>query len=149
LVLLTMGGMGWGGEAPVADAGCVFVALGGVEELSRSDDVVRLPDRSPVYPPDLVRAADAVIGKLGYSTVAECFRAGTPMGFLRRPRFPESSVLETFVEKRLAAVPIPDGELSGTSLSPLLDLERREPVVGNGAEEIATHLCEMLSGKGS
>jgi hypothetical protein len=147
LVLLTMGGMGWGRKTSLPDVGCVFVTLGGVQEYSRRSDLVRLPDRSPVYPPDLVRAADAVVGKLGYSTVAECFRAGTPMGYVRRPRFPESPVLESFLLRRVPAVLIRDGELSGTSLNRLLGRARREPVAANGANEIAGYLCGMLDGE--
>ena len=60
LVLLTMGGMGWDREASLPDAGCVFVTLGGVDEYSRRGDLVRLPDRSPVYPPDLVRGGSTL-----------------------------------------------------------------------------------------
>ncbi|MEE4272874.1 MAG: hypothetical protein V2I67_14465, partial [Thermoanaerobaculales bacterium] len=47
--------------------------------------------------PDLVSASDLVIAKLGYSTVAEVFCASTRLAYLRRPRFPESPVLEAFV----------------------------------------------------
>ena len=66
-----------------------------------------LPHHSPIYHPDLVAAADLVVGKLGYSTVAESFAAGTRMLYVPRPTFRESAVLEAWVAARLPAEAMP------------------------------------------
>jgi len=149
-ILLTMGGLGWRGEGPTDDDARVIVTLGGCDRLERSAGVVRLPNRSPVYPPDLMRAADAVVGKLGYSTVAECYRAGTRLGFVRRPGFPESPILEAFVKERLPAVEMEIAPGAGpdrwrTDLERLLALPSGPAVAENGATEIARLLTRPES----
>ncbi len=149
LVLLTMGGMGWGAKAPSLGEDVFLVTLGGVDELSRGDSFLRLPDRSPIYPPDLIWAADAVIGKLGYSTVAECFRAGTRLGYIGREGFPESPVLEKFTLENIVSVEIRPNEMEmgdwRREIGRLLALPRAPERRGNGAEEIADLLEDMLA----
>jgi hypothetical protein len=148
LVLLTMGGMGWGPLTPVLGEKVFLVTLGGVDGLSREDSVLRLPNRSPIYPPDLVWAADALIGKLGYSTVAECFRAGTRLGYIGRARFPESPVLERFVVENVSSTELEPGELEPDDwrheIEGLLALPRGPALWRNGAEEIADSLQALL-----
>ncbi|MCG8455602.1 MAG: hypothetical protein MI919_04920 [Holophagales bacterium] len=121
LVLVTMGGVPWryddldrqlgdrfrrdiAGEADGDgdSEGPWLVVAGGTEgELERRGRVVLLPHRSPLYHPDLVRAADAVVAKLGYSTVAEVAAAGTRLGFIPRASFPESPPVEAWVRRHL------------------------------------------------
>ena len=152
LVLLTMGGLGWGLELPDLGESVLFATLGGGDRLSREGNLIRLPDRSPLYPPDLIWAADAVVGKLGYSTVAECFHAGSRMGFIRRPGFPESPVLEAFVRENLPSVELEVGTGDGHSptngwlrgLSGLLTQPRRSGRTTNGSDEIAALLLTLL-----
>lgn len=50
-----------------------------------------------VYFPNLVFECDAIIGKCGYSTASEAFQANTAFGFLPRPGFAESEVIESFL----------------------------------------------------
>ncbi|KAI9226558.1 MAG: hypothetical protein DHS80DRAFT_18562 [Piptocephalis tieghemiana] len=45
------------------------------------------------YLPDLVGAADAVLGKLGFGTCAEVLACGTPLVYVRRPQFAEEEGL--------------------------------------------------------
>ncbi|MDH3254367.1 MAG: hypothetical protein OEM62_05185 [Acidobacteriota bacterium] len=148
LVLLTMGGLGWGPRSPFLRDDVLVVTLGGVSTMTTDGSVIRLPDRSPVYPPDLIRAADVVVGKLGYSTVTECYRSGTRLGFVRRERFPESTVLAAWVRDHLPSAEMRADELSNgrwrATLEKLLDqprlVERRE----QGADEIARLLVELV-----
>lgn len=56
------------------------------------------------YHPDSVDAADIVIGKLGYSTVAEIIQSQKPFAYFSRDWFPESSVLESYVKARVPAM---------------------------------------------
>src|SRR5262249_39121280 len=71
---LTRGRSPWGGV--------VYGWAGAAETLQRDGPWLRLPHHSPVYYPDLLRASDAVIAKLGYSTLAEAYLAGVPFGYL-------------------------------------------------------------------
>ncbi len=106
LVLVSMGGVRWrydGLGALGGARGTVFVVPGASEVVRREGAVLRLPHRAPLHHPDLVCAADLVIGKLGYSTVAEAVHAGCRFLYLRRPEFPESPVLEGFVRRRMTS----------------------------------------------
>jgi hypothetical protein len=153
LLLLTMGGFGWGRQVSGSDDRFVYVTLGGVDELSRDGNLIRLPNRSPIYPPDLIWAADATICKLGYSTISECLRAGTRLGFVTRPGFPESPVLERFVRANLPAIELDLGgpsshqELSDrltASVGEILVLPRGDGRVENGADEVAGYLQALI-----
>ena len=57
-----------------------FVVLGAGDCLEQHDNVIVLPYRSTVFPPDLVHACDAVVSKTGYGIVAEVYHAGVPLG---------------------------------------------------------------------
>lgn len=46
------------------------------------------------YVPDLISAADAVLGKLGYGFVSECITAGTALVYVPRVDWPEEQYLE-------------------------------------------------------
>lgn len=151
MALLTMGGVVW--EYRFLDVlerhqETDFVVPGGAERWMRRGNLVLLPHHTPLYHPDLVAAADVVIGKLGYSTLAEAYRAGVPLVFVRRPRFPESPILADFARKHLPCLEITAEEFrAGTwlgALSRLLAAERPPPVEINGADEIAARLVALL-----
>jgi hypothetical protein len=125
-----------------------FIVPGGSDQTARRDNLVLLPWHGPVAHPDLLTACDALVGKTGYSTVAEAYHAGIPYGFLNRPSFRESPVLAEFIQHRMQGVEIPqpafhDG--SWTALLPQLlslpHLQRDEP---NGATLAADWIISML-----
>ncbi len=91
--------------------GTTFVIPGGSAAERREGNLRLLPHHSPVHHPDLVAAADAVVGKLGYSTVAELMGAGSRVLYVPRPGFRESAVLERYVDERLPAAAISFAEL--------------------------------------
>ena len=100
LVLVTMGGIRHGGfaVAPLSKLpGVEFVLAGGGPTRRRVGNALILPHRSGFYHPDLVAAADAVVGKIGYSTLAESCRSGIPYGFVPRTGFRESAVLSRWL----------------------------------------------------
>jgi hypothetical protein len=151
MVLVTMGGVVW--EYEFLDLlerhpEMIFVVPGGAERWTKRDNLVLLPHHTPLYHPDLVAAADVVIAKLGYSTLAEAYRAGVPLAFVRRPRLPESSSLAEFAQRHLPCLEIsPEGFRAGTwleKLPRLLAADRPPPVDSNGADEIAAHLDSLL-----
>ena len=125
-----------------------FVVPGGSEREERRGNLVLLPHRTPVYHPGLVAAADAVVGKLGYSTVAEAFAAGTRYAYLPRPTFRESAVLESFVAQRLPAVALTPDELASGAwverLPELLARPRPAPGAAGGAEQAAEAIAALL-----
>lgn len=150
LVLLTMGGVAWRyanldrlGSRPDLN----FAVLAGVAAAERRDNVLLLPDRSPVPVSDLVAGADVVVGKLGYSTVVEAWAAGTRYAFVRRPDFPESPVLEAFVRETLPAVEIPVSELERGewlgALDALLARPRASARAADGAERAAEAILRL------
>ena len=104
LVLVTMGGIAWDyrffDHLRSADS-FVFVVPGGAGEPRREGNMILLPFQTGLHHADLVHAADLVVGKLGYSTVAEVRRSGPPLLYLTRPEFPESAILENYVLREI------------------------------------------------
>ena len=108
-----------------------------------------LPVFSEFYHPDLVAAADALVGKAGYSTVAEAFHCGTPFGYIKRPHSPESAVLEAFIDGHLPSLAIAaESYASGQwieKVPDLLTLPRGDQEKSNGADEVADMIGKLLS----
>lgn len=125
-----------------------FVVPGTHHRAERCENVILLPHRSEFYHPDLVHASDAVIGKAGYSTVAETYRAGIPFGFVSRAKFREARTMARFISTHMRGIEIaPDEFASGRWLArvdellALPRLARREP---NGATPIAQFIQNVL-----
>ena len=125
-----------------------FVVPGGAAEERREGHRILLPHRTPVPHPDLVAAADLVVGKLGYSTVAEAFAAGTRVAYLPRPAWRESAVLERFVHERLPALALDAAEFASgewvARLPALLARPRPAPGDASGAEPAAEAIAALL-----
>ena len=113
------------------------------------DNLVLLPHHSDLFHPDIVNACDAVVGKLGYSTLAEIYHAGVPYGYIPRSSFKESDVLEVFVKEQMSGIAIPETEFQGGSwmsvLPEILSLPRIKRNNTNGAVEAAQFVCRVLS----
>lgn len=153
LVLVTMGGIEWdhGSVDNLASHDSVFFVLPGVgETLQRQGRLVTFPHRSSFYHPDLMAAADVVIGKLGYSTLAECYHAGAAHGYVPRSDFPESGPIGEFAKSRMSAVEIADSDFrSGRwlrHLDSLLSIDRRTGVAENGAAAAAAAILRVARG---
>ncbi len=119
----------------------VVVVPGGAPSIERSQGLIPLPHRSVHFHPDLVRDADLVVGKLGYSTVAETWTAGVPFAYVARDRFPESAPVSGWVEREMSATRIDRDELESggwmARLEELLALPRMPEQVGGAAEAAA------------
>lgn len=93
------------------------------------------------YYPDLMNACDSVVGKVGYSTVAEAYHAGVPFAYLSRSLFRESASLKAFIDAEMPSVSLGQDALSveawRSALPVLMGLERVERDVRNGADEAA------------
>jgi len=159
MVLITMGGIPdthrFIAELAAYGRDVHFVAPGSYPELAaegeRRGNVTLLPHRSVYYHPDLVNAADAVVGKAGYSTLAEVYYAGVPYGYVMRKNFRESDILESFIEKEMSGVPIPPAAFESGAwlekLPELLTLGKRVPESLNGAEQAADYIRRLLAGR--
>jgi UDP:flavonoid glycosyltransferase YjiC (YdhE family) len=118
-----------------------FVVLGAGDCVEQHDNVLVLPYRSTVFPPDLVHACDAVVSKAGYSIVAEVYHAGVPFGYVRRARFREGPVLDAYIAAHMHGIAMTEPEFhSGAWLSclpDLLALPRQPQRETRGAEQVA------------
>jgi hypothetical protein len=125
-----------------------FVIPGASKKVTIRDNLVRLPHRSEYFHPDLVNASDAVVGKVGYSTLAEIYYAGVPFGYVARSRFRESQKLVSFIENKMPGLPISGDQFySGgwlSSLPYLLALPRIDRNDPRGAEQIARFIQGLI-----
>ncbi len=151
LVLITMGG--------IPDAyrslgllqkfeNCCFLVPGPNREIEVNGNLTLLPFHSKFYHPDLVQAADVVIGKVGYSTLAEVYHAGKPFGFFTRPGFRESDVLSAFILNKMHGIELLHNEYEDGSwtrrLPDLLELPIIKRNEGNGADCVAAFLGDLI-----
>ena len=151
MVLVTMGGI----ESPLAFANhpsaqedLYFVVPGGSPNSSAHNRIL-LPHHSDFYHPDLVHACDAIVGKAGYSTLAEAYQAGVAYIYTARASFRETDSLTAFIQKELGGFEIQAEEFLGGSWIPglveILKRPRRKVERVNGAEEVGRFVLERLS----
>jgi UDP:flavonoid glycosyltransferase YjiC (YdhE family) len=156
LVLVTMGGVPWHDliRRQLADLppDLVFLVPGGqgnIQDAGLPANVRFLGRNSGFYHPDLVNACHAVVGKAGYSTVAETYWSGLPFGYVIRPRFRESACLEAFIQQEIPSLPVSDAcflDGSWTQVLPeLLSMSRQTRQGQNGSLQVATFILELLA----
>ncbi len=120
-------------------------------EGERRGNATLVPHRSFYYHPDLVNAADAVVGKAGYSTLAEVYYAGVPYGYVTRSNFRESDILEAFINEKMSSLPITQAEFKNGAwlekLPELLTLPGKLPVKVNGADAVADYVCRFVASR--
>lgn len=103
LVAVTMGG--YGEAMPFVDElrrlGDTRFLLTGADGTGREGNLLFFDNQTPLFMPDVLRAADAVVAKLGYGTVAEVWREGIPLAGVTRSDFREMAALEAFCRAEL------------------------------------------------
>jgi hypothetical protein len=151
LVLITMGGIpkdhGFIGQL-ASQKGIFYVAPGAGTDFRPSENVILLPHHSDFYHPDLVHSADAVVGKVGYSTLAEVYHAGVPFGYIKRTRFQESEILSRYIEDHMTGYSI-DERVFETGdwihrIQELLDLPHFPGEEPNGADQVSNFILTLL-----
>ena len=96
---------------------------------------------------DLVASCDAVLGKCGYGTVAECVTNGTPLLYIPRPDWPEEQTLLDWLHAHCAALEVPGTALDDGDFQYIipqlgkLDVRGCEPA---GAAQAAACLLKLL-----
>ncbi len=113
-------------------------------------NILLLPANSDHYHPDLINAADAVIGKAGYSTIAEIYHSQVRFGYFVREDYPEMQALVNFLQHNTDGFSLSARDyMSGDWLSELENLLAvqplcRQPTV-NGNLQVAQLISEQLS----
>lgn len=151
VILITMGGIPekyTSVKGLTTQPDVYFIIPGGSESMELTENLALLPHHSNFYHPDLVNASDAVLGKLGYSTLAEVYHAGVPFGYISRPNFRESERLAAYIEREMSGIAIQEADfLTGnwvSQLPKLLTLQRTQRKGPNGSDQIATYIYELL-----
>jgi hypothetical protein len=127
-----------------------FVIPSGGTEPQRLANVQLLPSRSAFFHPNLVYACDAVVGKAGYSTVAEVYAAGVPFGYILSESFRESEVLAAFIRRHIYGVEVPASAFQNGGwlerIPEMLRLPKVQRQMPNGADQVARFVCQLLRG---
>ena len=126
-----------------------FIVPGAADIETRLDNLILLPENSAYFHPDLINAANAVVGKVGYSTIAEIYQAGVPFGYVARPGNREMQPLVDFIEKQMSGLAIAESEFhNGTFTEHLDELLKIPGTAGNrpnGADQIAGFITDVLT----
>ena len=153
LVLVAMGGIGgWSAQIePLLKRRDLLFLLAG---RSRENEFVHNlrflgQDDLAWYHPDLVAAADLVVGKAGYSTVAEVYQAGKPFAYISRSGFRESGPMCDFVDSQLDSWEISFEQMGSGEWLTTLPLIPVAPLPAharrNGAEQAADFLARLAT----
>jgi len=152
MVLITMGGIPWDYtslQSLEKLPETVFLIPGASNQRVRNNNLILLPHHSGFLHPDLIRSADALIGKVGYSTVAEAYRAGIPFGYIDRPLFRESATMISFIKKKMKGTLISKDLFAGKNwqktLTELLELPRIHRNEPDAADQIARFIIQSIS----
>lgn len=90
---------------------------------------------------DLLRSVDALVGKCGYGTVAECACNGTPMVYVQRPEWPEEPCLVDWLARHGRCAPVSRADVESGRVMAALETCWMQPQsalpVPTGAEEAA------------
>ena len=102
LIVVTMGG--YGEPMPFLDElrsqdGVTFVVTG-AQETSTDGNLRLFSNQTPIFMPDMMRAADAVVAKLGYGTGSGGVGRGTPIRLCEPPRFPRDASIGGVLQTR-------------------------------------------------
>ena len=152
VVMITMGGIPMQYaflQQLAAQPDISFIVPGASESIQHYGNAVLLPHHTGLFHPDLVNACDAVIGKVGYSTLAEVYHAGLPFGYIPRQEFRESPRLVEYIAQHMPGLAITPAQFDDGSwlsqLPQLLALPRLTRQAPNGADQAARFIHHLLA----
>ena len=154
MVLITMGGVPENYRSLkglILPKDLYLVVPGGSNTFRINDHLITMPHHSEFFHPDLINVADVVVGKVGYSTLAEVYHGGVPFGYIKRRHFRESEILAAYIERHMSGVAI-DEERFRTGdwfpgVSRMLEMPRIRRKEPNGATQVAEFVCSVLDSK--
>lgn len=149
VVLVSFGGLGQSSVAAGAAAdldGYLFIGVG-PRPLDFAGDWLALPGTDAIPHEQLICAADAILGKTGFSTVAEVLAHQRRFLFLARENFRENEILVRALTRRGGALEMPRTDFTSGRWRPQLDALFEQPPLGpppptDGAEQIAIALVQ-------
>lgn len=126
-----------------------FIIPGSVQDVSVNGNLILLPHHSDYFHPDLINTSDVVLGKAGYSTLAEIYYGGVPFGYVARKNFRESEILVSFIENHMKGLSIDEdsfnkGDWISYHLPHLLALPKIRRDHANGSTEAARFIYNVL-----
>jgi hypothetical protein len=125
-----------------------FIIPGGSTKFEKRNNLVLLQHKSEFFHPDLINASDAVVGKVGYSTLAEVYNSAVPFGYILRPQFPESAPLCEFISMQMKGIEISENEFNSgkwlNRINTLLSLPKINRTEQNGAYQAAEFIHDLI-----
>ena len=125
-----------------------FVIPGASKEISTDQNLILLPHHSEFYHPDLVNCCTAVVGKAGYSTIAEAYHMLKPFGYINRSQFREAPVLGRFIQNSMSGIEIPEKAFTDGNcryyIDRLLSMQSQPPIDANGADSVASFVLDLI-----
>lgn len=149
VVLVSFGGFGAGElDARGGDDLSAFAFVGfSAKPRGLKGEWRRLPRFLPMPHVDLVAAADVVLSKPGYGTVAEAVAHGVPLVYVEREGFPEIPALVRYVRMAGAGVPLSRSDFAAGRWAAALETALRKPpppiIPAIGAEAAAERLLAL------
>lgn len=130
------------------DTNVSLVIPGNFEKAIFSDTITILPHHSDFYHPDLVHAADFMIGKTGYSTIAEVRSAGIPFAYISRKNFRESEVTASYLQNFSNTIEISQENFDKYQLQDAIEFltssKNIEKQISNGSISASKFIIEKL-----
>ncbi|WP_152031793.1 glycosyltransferase family protein [Longilinea arvoryzae] len=149
-VLITMGGIPDRLDVDALKSAypkITFVVPGGSDAEQRTANLILLPHEHAYFHPDLVAASDAVLGKVGYSTIAEVYWAGVPFAYVSRQDFRESPPLTEFIRAHIPGFEIEQAQFENGAwqrrIGELLEISGVTRDGENGADQISNDLVRL------
>lgn len=145
LILISMGGIPIEKISPTIPSGLdgykFIIPINKIYQGQFTDQFIYLPHNHGFYHPDLVNSSDLVVGKVGYSTLAEVYSLQKPFIYIGRKSFPESSILEKFIQENMVSCVSKYEEFFTQDwferIDDLLSREKNNLEIDNGADQIA------------
>lgn len=127
------------------------VLIGSHIAPKKTERLLVLSPDSDLYYPDILNASDAVLAKLGYSTLAEVYVSGTRYGYIPRTNSPEAPYLDEYAQAHTACTRFNAEDLQGDEgiikLHHLLLLKRQPHEEDNGANQVAEQIIKIIDKK--
>jgi len=119
-------------------------------QVGRADAIVL--ESLPLSFGDLLASCDVLLTKPGYGSFVEAACSGTPVLFVDRPDWPETTALVEWLRqhgvcREVAREQLENGDIAG-DLESICRLPQPEPVTPNGAAQVADWLMARLSQSG-